>query len=122
MTNWFIQDGKVLTVDGKIRGCCCAAPWVKFTRDWGSLGWARTGSYLPAGVMHFTAYVMGTHFTHLHACGEMSTPAFVPNSTASYTIFVPEDCEEIYSGDPPTPNLHYDAVSVTTGNWWWEES
>lgn len=23
MTNWFIQDGKVLTVDGKIRGCCC---------------------------------------------------------------------------------------------------
>lgn len=23
MTNWFIQDGKVLMVDGKIRGCCC---------------------------------------------------------------------------------------------------
>lgn len=23
MTNWFIQNGKVLTVNGKIRGCCC---------------------------------------------------------------------------------------------------
>ena len=23
MNNWFIQDGKVLMVDGKIRGCCC---------------------------------------------------------------------------------------------------
>lgn len=23
MTNWFTRNGKVLTVEGKIRGCCC---------------------------------------------------------------------------------------------------
>lgn len=36
MTNWFIQDGKVLTVEGKLRGCCCGecSMALQQTRRW----------------------------------------------------------------------------------------
>ena len=125
MTNWFIQDRKVLTVDGKIKGCCCQAVWQQVTLQdqWGAIKWKRSGGYMPAGTFYFRAYIQSaTHYKRVHACGEQSAPEFVGYTTAVYSIFVPEDCDEIYSGPPPNPNLHTDSIALmgTYPRWWWE--
>ncbi len=129
MNNWFTKNGKVLTINGKIRGCCCQAVWQRVTlqdqfgiEEWGAIKWKRSGGYMPAGTFYFRAYIYNsTHYKRVYACGEQSEPEFVGYTTAVYSIFVPEDCDEIYSGPPPNPNPHSDAIILKGPDpkWWW---
>ena len=75
MTNWFIQDGKVLTVDGKIKGCCCEVEYairtvgaITYTDTYGEefAGMPFPDQYVRAGQIWGALYPPNTYYGNIY--------------------------------------------------------
>jgi len=103
MNNWFTKNGKVLTNNGKIRGCCCSEPCTDWVASGGTgylcsyVRWDRTGDDCPSGTL-FMNLRYSRDFTWISACNSSSIDLDEPyGETKLYTIWVPEGCNDVWS-------------------------
>ena len=121
MTNWFIQDGKVLTVDGKIRGCCCGCTsWSPRGFALGSVsnGFERFGDNCPSGTLHFRIYNgTGADRTWTYCGNNLSVPQSIGGDYDDYSVVIPEGCNLLAApiNNFPTINRYW------LDSWSWVE-
>ena len=119
MTNWFTQEGKVLTDNGKIRGCCCGCTsWSPIGFALGSVsnGFERFGDNCPSGTLHFSIYNASGYDRTWNYCGNT---LFVPKSSGGnyddYSVVIPEGCNSL--GAPPIYNPSIYRYRLDSWSW-----
>lgn len=127
MTNWFTKNGKVLTVNGKIRGCCCGScdwsvhgftdsPWASQSN-----GWTRTATDCSSGTMYFS--LKSSRNLNCFACGNQIDIQYYYEgghlAFKDYSIQVPSGCQTIAI---PVSITLVTNTWLALGDWHWEPS
>lgn len=122
MTNWFTQNGKVLTNNGKIRGCCCSEPctsWSPYGFGWGAAGngFERSGDDCPSGTLHFSIINRtGGDRTWTYCGNNLSVPES-GDDYDNYSVVIPEGCNLLSAPIVNFPNKYRYWLS----SWSWVE-
>ena len=111
MNNWFIQNGKVLTDNGKIRGCCCnpCTSWNPYGFGYGSLesGFKRSGDNCPSGTLHFRILNRtGGDRTWTYCGNNLSVPNTIGDDYDDYSVVIPEGCNLLAAPIISSPTIY----------------
>lgn len=97
MTNWFTQNGKVLTDNGKIRGCCCEVEYairtlgvITYTDTYGEnyAGPPFPDHYVRAGQIWGTLYPPHTYYGNTYTSDRVGADFWGPVGWDGYFIAV----------------------------------